>query len=81
MLTYSEAKEERQKSDSRLKETFVYNVEPSLPFKLIFPTELFAPGIIYKRISLWNGVIYRKGLKMLTAYLTLLTQLVNQERT
>lgn len=41
----------------------VYNVEPSLPFKLIFPTELFVPGIIYKRISLWNGVIYHKGLK------------------
>lgn len=27
----------RQKSDPRLKETSVYNVEPSLPFKLIFP--------------------------------------------
>lgn len=68
----------KRRNDSRLKETFVYDVEPSLPLNLLSPLRcllwVFTP--LEHRPLEWSH-LQHKGHKMLTAYLILLTQLVN----
>lgn len=68
----------KRRTDSRLKETFVYDVEPSLPLNLLSPLRcllrVFTPQ--EDKPLEWSH-LHHKGHKLLTAYLALLTQLVN----
>lgn len=58
-------------------------VDPSLPLNLIiFPSKLSPLGIIAQEGKRLEWIhLHHKGHSMLTAYPTLLAQLVNQERT
>ena len=45
-ILFQEVRKELQLFESRLRETFVYCVAPSLPLNLFFPTKLSPTGVV-----------------------------------
>lgn len=76
-----DARKELQLLESRIKEAFMYHVDPLLPLSLfIFPNKLSSTGMIAQENKPLEWIyLHHKGYGMPT-FLTLLAQLINQAR-